>query len=160
VAIKRFPCGQYGRQKLQFFAAPYRPPIRAFAALVFPWQDGKVLVCDIADRGWSIPSGRVEPFESAIDAARREAVEEAGAMLADLQYIGCYHISERQEVRWAECFVARVDGLVDIVMQQESLGRRLCTLEELAGIYHLWNDLTEQVFIHSREILERRNRCG
>jgi 8-oxo-dGTP diphosphatase len=160
VAVKRFPCGQYGRQKLNFFAAPYRPPIRAFAALVFPWCDDRVLVCDIADRGWSIPSGRVEPFETSIDAARREAVEEAGALLADLQYIGCYQITERQEVRWADCFVARVCDLEEIRMPEESLGRRLCTLSELAQIYHLWNDLTEAVFLHSREILERRLRCS
>lgn len=157
--MKKFPCGQYGRQRLVFHAAPCRAPFRAFAALVFPWEAERVLVCDIADRGWSIPSGRVEPFESSIEAVRREAVEEAGAELTDLQYIGYYVISERQEVRYADCYAARIQSLGEITMTEESLGRRLCTLDELAEIYHLWNPLTAMVFQHSREVLDRLERC-
>lgn len=156
MAVRRFPTGQYGRQRLQFFPAPYRAPLRSFAGLVFPWQGDRVLVCDIAGRGWCIPSGRVEPNETSLEAVKREALEEAGAVLCDVQYIGCYHISERREVRWADCYVAQVADLVEIGMKQESFGRRLCTLEELPEIYHLWNPLTEMVFEHSREVLERR----
>ena len=48
---------------MEFFPAPYHAPLRAFAALVFPWHGDKILLCDIEDRGWCIPSGRVEPFE-------------------------------------------------------------------------------------------------
>jgi 8-oxo-dGTP diphosphatase len=129
--------------------------LRAFAALVFPWMDDRVLVADIDGRGWCIPSGRVEPNETSMEAAKREAQEEAGGILTDLQYIGCYHISERREVRWADCFVARVEGLCEIGMTEESRGRQLVTLDELPDIYHLWNPLTQRVFEHSREILER-----
>lgn len=153
--MKRFPVGQYGRQKLQFYPAPFRAPLRAFAGLVFPWDGEKVLVCDIDGRGWCIPSGRVEPMETSLEAVHREAQEEAGAILADVQYIGCYHISERNEVRWADCFTARVDRLVEIGMQEESKGRKLCTLEELPAIYHLWNPLTLMVFEHALEIARR-----
>lgn len=156
--MKRFPSGQYGRQRLQFFPAPYRAPLRAFAGLVFPWDGERVLLADICGRGWCIPSGRVEAFETSLDAVRREALEEAGAVLKDLQYIGCYHISERREVRWADCFVARIERLVEIGMKEESKGRRLATLEELPEIYHLWNPLTMMVFEHSREILTRQDR--
>lgn len=153
--MRKFPSGQYGRQRLQFFPAPFRAPLRAFAGLVFPWMDGKVLVCDIDGRGWCIPSGRVEPYETSLEAVRREAVEEAGAVLCGIQYIGCYHISERREVRWADCYVAHVRDLVEIGMKEESHGRMLVDLEELPQIYHLWNELTAMVFEHSREILER-----
>jgi len=153
--VRRFPSGQYGRQRLQFFPAPYRAPLRAFAGLVFPWQDEKVLICDIEGRGWCIPSGRVEPFETSLEAIKREAVEEAGAVLQDIQYIGCYYITERREVRWADCYAARVADLVEIGMQEESLGRQFVTLDELPAIYHLWNPLTEMVFQHSREVLSR-----
>jgi len=153
--VKRFPTGEYGRQRLQFFPAPFRAPLRAFAGLVFPWDGDQVLVADICSRGWCIPSGRVEPFETSLDAVRREALEEAGAILKDIQYIGCYHISERTEVRWADCFVARIDRLVEIGMKDESKGRQLMCLDELPAIYHLWNPLTKMVFEHSKEILER-----
>lgn len=162
--MKRFPSGLYGRQRLQFHPAPFRAPLRAFAALVFPWMDEKVLICDIEGRGWCIPSGRVEPNETSIDAICREAVEEAGAVLSDIQYIGCYHISERREVRWADCYAAHVKELVAIGMTEESKGRKLVTLEELPDTYHLWNPLTQMVFEHSYEVLQRldqqRTNCG
>lgn len=158
--MKRFPTGQYGRQQLQFHPAPFHAPLRAFAGLVFPWQEDRVLIADIEGRGWCIPSGRVEPTESSLEAVRREALEEAGAHLKDLQYIGCYHISERREVRWADCYVARVDRLVEIGKQEESKGRKLVTLDELPAIYHLWNPLTRMVFEHSYEILQRQARYG
>jgi 8-oxo-dGTP diphosphatase len=153
--MKKFPSGQYGRQRLQFFPAPFRAPLRAFAGLVFPWVGEKIVVCDIMDRGWSIPSGRVEPNETSLEAVKREAVEEAGAVLCNVQYIGCYHITERRETRWADCYVAQVAEFVEIGMQEESRGRRVVSLEELPEIYHLWNPLTQMVFDHSREVLER-----
>ena len=153
--MKRFPTGQYGRQSLQFFPAPFHAPLRAFAGLVFPWDGDRVLVADICERGWCIPSGRVEPSETSLEAVRREALEEAGAVLKDIQYIGCYQISERQEIRWADCYVAMIERLEEIGMKEESKGRRLVTLEELPAIYHLWNPLTQKVFEHSLEVLAR-----
>jgi 8-oxo-dGTP diphosphatase len=155
VALKRFPTAQYGRQRLQFFPAPFRAPLRSFAALVFPWEDSRVLICDIEDRGWCIPSGRVEAGESSAEAAVREALEEGGAILEHVQYIGCYHISERREVRWADCYAAKVCRLVDIGMADESKGRKLVTLDELPDLYHIWNPLTEMVFRYSLEVVER-----
>ncbi len=157
--MKRFPGGKWGRQSLQFFPAPFRAPLRAFAALVFPWEGEKVLVCNIEGRGWSIPSGRVEAGENSLQAAHREAMEEAGAELEDVQYIGCYRISERQEVRWADCYTAGIRTLGEIGMKEESLGRQFFTLAELPTLYHLWNPLTESVFEYSYTVLERqRNR--
>lgn len=153
--MKRFPDGPYGRQKLRFFPAPFRAPLRAFAGLVFPWMDDKVLICQIEDRGWCIPSGRVEPNETSLEAVIREAVEEGGAELEDVQYIGCYQITDRQEIRWADVYAARVARLVEITMTEESLGRQLVSMEELPAIYHLWTPLTEMVFEHSREVVER-----
>jgi len=157
MAVKRFPSGTYGRQRLQFFPAPFRAPLRAFAALVFPWYEGKILLCNIEDRGWCIPSGRVEPNEDSCEAGRREAQEEAGALLECMQYIGCYRITERGEVRWADCYAARVSALCEITMPEESLGRRLVDLCELPDIYHLWNPLTECVFHHAQEVIQRYN---
>lgn len=129
--------------------------MRAFAALVFPWQGEQILLCDIEDRGWCIPSGRVEPYEEPFEAAHREAAEEAGAVLRDLQYIGCYRITERSEIRWADVFVAEVVDLIEIGCPNESHGRRLTDFAELPGMYHQWNPLMEEVFIHSREVLQR-----
>jgi 8-oxo-dGTP diphosphatase len=160
--MKRFPSGTFGRQRLQFFPAPFKAPLRTFAVLVFAWQGDRVVICDIEDRGWCIPSGRVEADESSLEAARREAMEEGGVELERVQYIGCYHISERREVRWADCYAAKVKKIGEISMKEESLGMKLVKIEELPEIYHLWNPLTEAVFQHSFEIVQRLSdaRCS
>ncbi|MBN8691420.1 MAG: NUDIX domain-containing protein [Armatimonadetes bacterium] len=155
MATRKFPVGKHGRQQLVFYPAPYRAPLRAFASLVFCWLDDQVLLCNIEDRGWCIPSGRVEPFEEPIEAARREAVEEAGAKLRDLQYLGCYRVSERREVRWADVFVAEVEALGEITCPQESLGRQLICPTKVHAIYYNWSPLVEEVLGYSREVIER-----
>ena len=158
--MKRFPTGEYGRQRLEFFPAPRKAPLRAFAALVFPWVEDRVVICDIAGRGWCIPSGRVEPNESSMEAVRREAAEEAGVEFCAVHYIGCYRITEKSEVRWADCFTARVKCLAEISMPEESRGRRIVSLDELPPIYHLWNELTERVFVHAQAALARAEGPG
>lgn len=153
--MKRFPTGKYGRQTLRFHPAPFRAPLRAFAGLVFPWRGERVLLCDISGRGWCIPSGRVEPEEESIQAVKREAMEEAGAQLDDVQYIGCYEIIERSETRWADCFTASVGMLSEIQATQESRARQFFLLAELPESYHVWNELTEDVFRHAYEVNAR-----
>lgn len=153
--MKRFPTGKYGRQTLRFYPAPFRAPLRAFAGLVFPWRGERVLLCDILGRGWCIPSGRVEPEEESMEAVRREAMEEAGAYLDDLQYIGCYEIIERNETRWADCYTASVGDLTEIQIKTESRARQFFLMEELPESYHIWNDLTEDVFRHAYEVNAR-----
>ena len=153
--MSRFPAGKYGRQTLRFHPAPFRAPLRAFAVLVFAWSDGEVLLCDIAGRGWCVPSGRVEPEESSCDAVRRESLEEAGAILEEAQYFGCYEIRDRTEIRWADCYAGHVVELGEILTKEESRERRLVSPEELPGLYHVWNELTQLVFVRSREVAER-----
>jgi 8-oxo-dGTP diphosphatase len=155
MAVKRFPCGSYGKAKLTFHAAPLKSPIRAFAALVVPIRGEEVLLANIGDRGWCIPSGRVEPFEESLETARRECIEEAGAHLRCLQYMGHYRIQEKEEVRYADLFVAKVEGLCEISMPQESLGRRFVHRSSLEAVYYNWDDLIASVFDYAFEIIGR-----
>jgi len=97
----------------------------------------------------------VEPYETSLEAVRREAVEEGGAILNNIQYIGCYNISEKSEIRWADLFVARVERLQEISMPEESKGVKLVTLEELPELYHSWSELTRCVFEHSFDVISR-----
>ncbi len=138
-----------------FHPAPFRAPLRAFAALVFCWQGDEVLLCNIEDRGWCIPSGRVEPFEDPLEAARREAREEGGAILKFVQYLGCYRVTERRELRWVDVFVSEIDDFCEIECPEESLGRQLVTMDELPGLYYQWSPLVEEVFHYSREVIDR-----
>jgi 8-oxo-dGTP pyrophosphatase MutT (NUDIX family) len=41
--------------------------------------------------GWEIPAGRIEPGESVVDGARREAVEETGWEPGPLRHLTSYH---------------------------------------------------------------------
>lgn len=153
-------CGDYGRQKLTFYKAPFKTPLRAFAVLLFAWRGDEVVVCDILDRGWCVPSGRVEPGEDSLHAVCREAREEAGLCLTGVTYIGCYKIDDRSETRWADCFAARVGELKEIEKPDESLGVRLVKLDKLPCLYHLWNDVTECVFKYSYEVIQRSEKLG
>ena len=116
------------------------------------------MICDIAGRGWCIPSGRVEPNETSCEAVRREAMEEAGLVMRCVDYIGCYHISDRNEIRWADCYAGEVLSMHEHTMPEESRGIQLVTLDQLPEIYHQWNELTRLVFEHSREVVGRK-RC-
>lgn len=156
MAVRKFSSGRYGRQRLEFFPAPFRAPLRSFAALVFPWEGDQILLCDIENRGWSIPSGRVEPDESSSEAACREAIEEAGAILEHTQYIGCYRITERGEIRWADVYVAEVRDLIELSSEFESKGRKWVHKDLLPEVYHMWNPLMEEMFQFSLERLQRR----
>lgn len=94
-------------------------------------------------------------MEESLETVCREAREEGGAVLDHVQYIGCYQISERREVRWADCYVSGVREMREIEFKMESLGVDFVTLEQLPEIYHNWNDLTHQVFEHSFQVVSR-----
>ncbi len=141
---------------MEFHPAPFRPPHRAFAALIFPWREGKILLAQIPDRGWCIPSGRVEAGETAREAAEREALEEAGARMDPIVFLGAYKLIDGGDVRWAEVFAGQVQDVRPISTGFESLGRRWVEPCELPDLYHEWNPLIEAVFAYSQEALRRQ----
>lgn len=74
----------YAREAFEGLAAPYQ---RA-AVAVF---EGEGLVWAIRPRDravWSLPGGHLDPGERPVDAAEREAYEEAGLYLTRLRYLG------------------------------------------------------------------------
>ena len=83
------------------------PLIKAASACV--WRDGKVL---LARRGkvlgqgtWAFPGGRVEPGETALEAAHRELMEETGVRAGRLHLLGVYSDPAR-DPRGHTCSIA------------------------------------------------------
>jgi 8-oxo-dGTP diphosphatase len=118
------------------------------AALVFAFHKGRVVLAEIPGRGWCVPSGRLEPGESADAAGRREAWEEAGLSLGTLYALGdtVFQSSDGMDPVVAANYVAEVKRFDPIPPMSESLGIRLASREELSTCYYLWDKLMESIF--------------
>ncbi|MBC8142960.1 MAG: NUDIX domain-containing protein [Armatimonadetes bacterium] len=118
------------------------------AALVFPFYGDRVVLADIETRGWCIPSGHLEAGETAEDAVRRESVEEAGATLGKVAYLGYFVLTDRVTgvVRHAPTFIASVSSIGQIPDGTESRGATLANVEDVATLYFAWDALLAAVF--------------
>ncbi len=126
------------------------------AVIAFAWTGDRFLLANIAGRGWCTPSGRVEPGESASDAAVRETSEEAGASLIDPIPLGVYQLRQKDgsDTLVAACvgFAPRWDPAK---AGSESVGVGAFTPGKLSSVYYRWDDLLEAVFALAREVAER-----
>lgn len=139
------------------FTANLADPTLSFAALVFAFYGDKLVLAEIPGRGWCIPSGRIESGESAEDAARREAFEEAGVTLGRIVSLGHFVLTDKAtgKIRHAPTFIADVQGLEEVPPESESTGRLLVNLEDIAGLYYSWDDLLASVFEEAAAARER-----
>lgn len=146
-----------GRQ-MQF--VPSAPPRSAKARYVVVLiadsaACNRFLVANIAGRGYCAPSGRIEPNEQPEQAARREAYEEAGAIIGELELIGYYRLQPCSAEEPDECvapvFLAQLTRLEPLPRGSESRGVRWATLQELPAIYYQWSPLLEAVFRYACE---------
>ncbi len=118
------------------------------AALVFAFQEDRIVLADIEGRGWCIPGGRLEPGENAYAAARREAWEECGAILGTLVPLGWTTKlnAEGSETVLAVSYTAPLARLDPIPVASESRGVRLVERDELPACYYHWDALMEAMF--------------
>jgi len=73
---ERFPTVRWKRESATFVSGWHESEepvgVPRPAALVFPFYGDRVVLADIQTRGWCIPSGHLEPGETAEEAVRRE----------------------------------------------------------------------------------------
>ena len=131
-----------------------------WAVLTFVFYGDKVALADIPDRGYCVPSGRIEPGETVFEAAMREVFEETGARIKDEahQLIGCFRLSpldnmsDTAHVRYCPTFIVEALGFEDLPEGSESRGKLLCPVEDVAGLYYTWDDLLDRVFEYAASL--------
>ena len=75
-------------------------------------QQNQILFCKWRDKGiWVLPSGRVEPGETAEEAARRELLEETGATLKNLEILCYVHCFMYNLEYWGIAYVGEIKTL-------------------------------------------------
>src|SRR5690349_51758 len=89
-----FPVVTWGAFAVTFQPSLPPPGVRPAAVVVFALHDGKFLLADILDRGWCVPSGRLEHGEAPSEAAARETREEIGGELEEVTLIGHYTLKD------------------------------------------------------------------
>ncbi len=119
-------------------------------ALVFAFDKDRIAVAEIQGRGLCIPGGHLKPQETAEDAARREAMEEAGISLGPLSLAGNFIVVGEQDhlSRLIPCFMADILEYHSIPKGSESSGIELLRMHELPARYYMWDQLLENVFLY------------
>lgn len=113
-----------------------RPPIPTWhlTAVVVRKGERFVLVHEATHgQNWYLPAGAVEPGESFVEAARREALEEAGIPINLLGIIRVEHTPRPDSARIRVVFLAEPSGETPLKSHadHESLGAQWVTLEEI-----------------------------
>ncbi|WP_100013189.1 RNA deprotection pyrophosphohydrolase [Lentibacillus sediminis] len=76
-------------------------------------------------RGFEFPGGKVEPGETAEEAAVREVKEETGGEVTSLEYIGQYHVTGKHETVIKNVYFAEVGKLQEQKTYYETDGPML-----------------------------------
>jgi 8-oxo-dGTP diphosphatase len=144
-----FPTVLWKREEVTFVvAATPEDGTPIPAALLFPFYGNRVVLADIVTRGWCIPSGHLEVGETAEDAVRREAFEEAGITMNRVYHLGYFVLTDTttRRKRYAPTFIGDVRSMGEIPPGDESRGRQLVAIEDVASLYYSWDDLLSSVF--------------
>jgi 8-oxo-dGTP diphosphatase len=142
---------------------PETPNTSAKYVVVFARRDGGFLLADIDGRGWCTPSGRIEPGESALEAAVRETSEETGAQIINLRLIGTFLFMNyyTRDFSTFPAYLGEVTVLDEIPLGSESRRRMVAQLRDLPAIYFMWDELLERVFEYAEgQALESGSSLG
>lgn len=110
--------------------------VRIGVGIVIRNADGLILLEKRSDNGlWGLPGGRIEPGESVVETAIREAKEETGLMIAITRLLGIYSGPKDRIVTFPD----NVVQIVDILLEAEIIsGELVCSNEsEDLQFFHL-----------------------
>ena len=125
----------------------------------FCFFGGKVLVCEIDNRGWSIPGGHSLDGETPADCLSREVREEAcaevdrallvGFLVADHsinpRYAGRYPMESALAI-----YAVSLGELRPYVPANEARSRQLVELDALPMVHHQWDPVLDEAYREAR----------
>lgn len=90
--------------------------------LIVAVYQGKLLFTCHSKRGWELPGGKIEPGETPEEAAVREAWEETGAVIKDVEKIGEYRVSVRENTPFIKAiYLAKVESIGELPQGFETI---------------------------------------
>lgn len=127
------------------------------AVIAFVFYGDKLALADITGRGMCVPSGHIEAGETIDEAVVRETLEETGAVLKPNQrrLIGCYRMvplkssNPEKDAYYNPVFVAEAIGFEPIPETSESRGVFFASIEDIADMYFIWDELLDAVFAYA-----------
>jgi 8-oxo-dGTP diphosphatase len=151
----QFPSVRWNRRTVVFEpVVEPSSPLESRAVIVFARCGECFVLADIPGRGWTVPSGRIEPGETPGEAAARETWEEIGAALEDAREIGRYVLTEvTGDAFCVPVFVGTVRVFGAIPPNSESRGACCVPRAELPACYYTWDPLLERMFEYAESCL-------
>lgn len=96
--------------KFSFEKEPFSSsPKHVFAICLY---NGKWLLTHHRSRGLEFPGGKVEAEETVVQAAHREVMEETGATIKHLHYVGQYYVNGKGGTIIKNVYFAQIDKLL------------------------------------------------
>lgn len=87
--------------------------------------EGKWLLTHHKTRGLEFPGGKVEPGETAEEAAVREVMEETGAVVKNLHYVAQYYVDGKSDTIIKNVYFAHIEKLEKQETYFETYGPKL-----------------------------------
>jgi len=101
--------------EVNFYDATYIPECKLTYSVIAVIYNGEWLFVRHQDRStWEIAGGHIEKSETPLDAARRELMEETGALQYNIECIATYSVNKDGKTGYGRLFLAEVQKLGSI----------------------------------------------